>query len=64
MVQVDKRIAEWQSSLEAEREELAKRREELDAQLQRVSQKLELLRQMRSLKRVGGPGDASGDGTL
>jgi hypothetical protein len=44
------KIAEWESALESEREELARRRGQLDAQLQQVSRKLELLRQMKSLE--------------
>lgn len=44
------KITEWESVLESEREELARRRGELDAQLQQVSRKLELLREMKSLE--------------
>jgi len=43
-------LADWQTALESERDELTLKREELDAQLQRVSRQLDLLRQMRSLE--------------
>jgi hypothetical protein len=49
-----KQIAEWEAALASEREELARRRGQLDAQLQQVSRKLELLRQMKSLEESPG----------
>jgi hypothetical protein len=43
------KLAEWEKALESEREQLTLRREQIDAELQRISRKIELLRQMRSL---------------
>jgi len=48
-IDLDK-LAEWEGLLQSELEELSQRRQELDVQLQHVSRKLELVRQMRSLE--------------
>lgn len=48
-IDLDK-LAEWEGALKSDLEELTRRRQELDVQLQHVSRKLELVRQMRSLE--------------
>jgi HB1/ASXL restriction endonuclease-like protein with HTH domain len=51
MKEIDPRVlADWESALTTEIGELRKKREQLDAELQRTSRKLELIRQMRSLE--------------
>jgi hypothetical protein len=44
------KLLEWEGLLKSGLEELSQRRQELDAQLQHLSRKLELVRQMRSLE--------------
>ncbi len=45
-----KRLLEWETLLSSELEELSRQREDLEARFQKVSRKLELVRQMRSLE--------------
>lgn len=42
-------LAEWEQALNDELRELSRRRESLDADIQRISKKIELIRQIRSL---------------
>lgn len=46
----DLELAEWESAVQKELEDLRKRKESLDNEIQRIAKKLELIRQMRVLE--------------
>jgi len=47
-----RKLSEWEKTLESERGELLLKRAQVDEQLQKISRKIELLQQMRSLDEV------------